>query len=247
MAARLTADEMRGAMAVCLRELQDRLTNEKGPDADERLAGLITTYIGDEFKEKMHKFSDVIEETVVDCVTEKLKSELFLGLFAATMGKAAPKVAQAAAVTAVKDVPLKVAMAAKDGNAEFLFPEIGEQSIAQTIILICQEHVKLKDQMSATHTMLGELVTLVSNDGGKVKVFTAEQPTDPTFTRRTDVEEATAPPLSKAERVAAKKERKYAKRAAKQAAKGAPTLIATPDGTIITPAPGWTADEITMF
>jgi hypothetical protein len=194
MSASLSADQIRAGMAECLRALQERLS--EGEASDEQLANLITTYIDDQFKDHANKIANNVEQVVRDCLGESLKKASITSM---VISQNAEFVANAAAVAAVKSVPLSVVMG---DNADFCFPEVANQSIGQTIVLMCKEHVKLKAElvkMSAyvkkVRELLNDLVHVVSNDGGEVKVFTAAEAPNAFFTRRKDIEKTviTAP------------------------------------------------------
>ena len=140
---RLTPNQIREGMAECLRELQTRLANELKPGADERLAKLITTYVDGEVNSSVKKVADIIDEAVVDCVTKKLK-ELQYAFKSELLSDCAPTIAHSAAVVAVKSVPLTVVM---DDSAAFHFPEVSEQTLGQTVVLLWHENKALKEEM----------------------------------------------------------------------------------------------------
>jgi hypothetical protein len=202
MSAALSADQIRTGMAECLRALRERLS--EGEAADEQLANLITTYIDEQFKDHVNKVADHVDQAVRDCVDDALKKSL---LQITGVSQTAEFVTNAAAVAAVKSVPLKVVMG---DNADFCFPEIANQSIGETVVLVCKEHLKLKAELAKANAycqslraLLNELVQVVSNDGGEVKVFTASEAMDPNaiFARRKDIEKSvTIAPLTPEEK-----------------------------------------------
>lgn len=189
----LTATEIRKGMTECIRELQERMAACKGEVAsDERLANLISSYIDEEVSNHVKKIADTIEDTVMDCVEEKLAKGGFQEVFISAMADVAPTVAKHAAVAAVKSVPLSMVM--RDSDAEH---SIAKMTIGQALVGMCKEHLELQSQMSkvheyvhATRMLLGELLHVVSNDGGEVKVFTAGEAPGAFFQRRPDIEAA---------------------------------------------------------
>jgi len=188
MSAALSADQIRAGMAECLRALKERLS--EGEAADEQLANLITTYIDDQFKNHASKIADNVDQAVRDCLEESLKKAQVDSLLQVTgVAQTAEFVTNAAAVAAVKSVPLKVVMG---DNADFCFPDVANQSVGETLVLVCKEHLKLKAELAKMgeycknlRGFLDELVQVVSNDGGEVKVFTASE----AFSRRKDIEQ----------------------------------------------------------
>lgn len=225
----LTPTEIREGMATCLRELQERIAADLSPGADERLANLITTYIDEEFNSHAKRVADNIGEAVDNCVTMKMSAAALDKQFVAAMASAAPTIAKAAARMAVQTIPLSVVMG---GTGDFCYPEVGEQSIGQTMVLMSWEYVKMKEEMHkmreyvlATRNLLDEVLTVVTNDGGEVKVFTAGDPPAAFFSRRTDLEEAATVPADEDKKPSPRSTKKAAKKAAKAAKKVAEKVV----------------------
>ena len=149
---RLSANELREAMATCLRELQERIVNDAEPGADERLAKMITTYIDDEFKQHIAKMNGIIDVKVKELFKTNvpiLLVETIHDAITETVTELAPTIAKAASVAAVTKVPLKIVM-----GMDFCFPEVGNQSLGETLVLVAHEHLKLKADVARLTTRI---------------------------------------------------------------------------------------------
>ena len=122
-------------------------------------------FIVDEVEYVVKKEMGVVVGKVVKQVEEQLSTGHLKSIFLSTITECAPEIAKAAAISALKCVPLKVV----DSQAMQMFPGLGNTSVGEAVVTMKRDQSVFKDEvrmglsmlkveLRQMHAILGELI-----------------------------------------------------------------------------------------